>query len=293
MREARASDDRSSCPRSCAPTVVPIRGRRPPSRRRIAASQEAYRRFLREGFLTVSTTCVLGLLRAVLTDVKRPVTALRPILLDLAIGYHLLPGACRPPFGPSLPERRYVHTICSITHGGRGQVSDFAAQRLVTIAECHPCCERTPIFNSCRLELLDGGFRRTYVTQDLRSGHTKGRIVVCRMPLRLGVYERVAEVFKILRESAHHLLIAEAVFCQSMPRRPIGLAPSPPASIGTLSANERIRTVFTEGMKERVIRRAYRSAQIRLVRPLCAPHQSQAFRGSDKINGLQCIPPRR
>jgi hypothetical protein len=45
-----------------------------------AATRPAKNYFLGGFVLMVSTTCVVGLLTAVLTVVKRPVTALRPIM---------------------------------------------------------------------------------------------------------------------------------------------------------------------------------------------------------------------
>ncbi|MEJ1165548.1 hypothetical protein V9K97_17705 [Variovorax sp. CCNWLW186] len=47
------------------------------------------------GCLMVSTTCVVGLARAVLTGVKRPVPALRPILL-IGISFFERRHAVRP-----------------------------------------------------------------------------------------------------------------------------------------------------------------------------------------------------
>jgi hypothetical protein len=58
-------------------------------------------------FLMVSTTCVLGLLVAVLTVVKRPVEAFRPILLvlmHLTSFPGLLPG---PQSGNRARDRRW------------------------------------------------------------------------------------------------------------------------------------------------------------------------------------------
>ena len=107
------------------------------------------------------------------------------------------------------------------------------------------------------------------------------------------VNERVAEVFEILRKGLHHPPIAERVLCQPVAQRPIRLAPSRPAPVSALGADERIRAVMAEGVKERVICRAYGPTQIRLAWPACSTHQGQASRGSHKVNGLQRTPPQQ
>ena len=73
--------------------------------------QKTYLPLRPAGLFTVSTTCVFGLSRAVLTEVKRPVTALRPIFEDFATGNHLLSRAGCPPNGIGLLDRRCVLTL--------------------------------------------------------------------------------------------------------------------------------------------------------------------------------------
>lgn len=184
--------------------------------------------------------------------------------------------ALRARFPPRRPRRRPPVDL-SLRPSTRSEVKQ------------HINSERSTIPQRRFGELLNCGLRIGDARQHIRFDECSIGVVVGLMSFLLQGAERRREVLNLDREPCDDLRPTAAPLCRPMLQGAIGLAPCRTATVRAGAPDKQIGARSRHAMKQRVVRSADGSPQVRLPRPATWVRINQIARGRDVVSRLQWI----